>query len=94
MLETDESAGQDIDLFRFFELTLPLFERASAARARLVGRLDVVVLLELGQTIASMCWIASVLMYGIDSGGDWLQLIAASAWLVANIAAVVSPESG
>ncbi|MEM7448853.1 MAG: hypothetical protein AAF355_11480 [Myxococcota bacterium] len=48
----------------------------------------------LGQTIASMCWIASVLMYGINSGGDWLQLIAASAWLVANIAAVVSPESG
>jgi hypothetical protein len=41
----------------------------------------------LGQTIASLCWIASVLAYGINTGGDWLQLLAASSWLVANIAA-------
>ena len=40
----------------------------------------------LGQTIASLCWIGSVLAYGLDSGGDWLQLFAASSWLVANIA--------
>ena len=44
----------------------------------------------LGQTIASLCWIASVFVYGISSGGDWLQLAAASAWLLANIAALVT----
>ena len=42
----------------------------------------------LGQTIASGCWIASVLSYGITSNGDWLQLLAASAWLIANLAAI------
>lgn len=44
----------------------------------------------LGQTIASLCWIASVLAYGISSNGDWLQLIAASSWLLANIASIVT----
>ena len=47
----------------------------------------------LGQMAASLCWIASVLAYGISTTGDWLQLCAASAWLVANIAVVASPES-
>ena len=47
----------------------------------------------LGQTVASLCWIASVYTYGISSSGDWLQLCAASAWLCANIAAVASPDS-
>ena len=42
----------------------------------------------LGQTIASLGWIASVLIDGISSGGDWLQLIAASAWLLSNMAAL------
>ena len=42
----------------------------------------------LGQTVASLCWIGSVMSYGISSIGDWLQLIAASAWLLANIAAI------
>lgn len=42
----------------------------------------------LGQTAASLCWIASVFAYGISSSGDWLQLFAASSWLVANIASV------
>ena len=42
----------------------------------------------LGQTVASLCWIVSVFTYGISSVGDWLQLAAASAWLVANIAAL------
>ena len=46
----------------------------------------------LGQTVASTCWISSMLAYGIDSSGDWLQLCAASAWLVANIAALVTAE--
>ena len=27
----------------------------------------------LGQTAASICWICSVLAYGINSSGDWLQ---------------------
>ena len=42
----------------------------------------------LGQTIASICWISSVFVYGISSGGDWLQLAAASSWLFANIASL------
>ncbi|MGB0599493.1 MAG: hypothetical protein ACPGLY_22650, partial [Rubripirellula sp.] len=42
----------------------------------------------LGQTVASLCWIGSVISYGISSSGDWLQLVAASAWLLANIAAI------
>lgn len=46
----------------------------------------------LGQTVASLCWIASVFTYGIGSSGDWLQLCAASAWLVANIASIASAE--
>ena len=30
-----------------------------------------------------------MLAYGIESSGDWLQLCAASAWLLANIATLV-----
>ncbi len=44
----------------------------------------------LGQTVASLCWIVSVGTYGISEAGDWLQLAAASAWFVANIAALLS----
>jgi hypothetical protein len=44
----------------------------------------------LGQTAASLFWIASVFTYGISSIGDWLQLLAASAWLVANIASLTN----
>ena len=47
----------------------------------------------LGQTAASLCWIGSMLAYGIESGGDWLQLCAASAWLLANIATLVTAEA-
>ena len=47
----------------------------------------------LGQTIASLCWIGSVLTYGINSSGDWLQLCAASAWLMAYIAPAVTAKS-
>ena len=47
----------------------------------------------LGQTAASLFWITSVFVYGISSTGDWLQLAAASAWLVANIATLVSAEA-
>ena len=31
-----------------------------------------------------------MLSYGIDSGGDWLQLSAATAWLLANIATLIN----
>ena len=47
----------------------------------------------LGQTTASVCWISSMLAYGIKSGGDWLQLLAASAWLLANIVAIANAET-
>ncbi|MEO1267127.1 MAG: hypothetical protein AAFX99_03450 [Myxococcota bacterium] len=46
-----------------------------------------------GQTLASLLWIASVLTYGLNSRGDWLQLLAASAWLLANIAAIWVSEA-
>lgn len=46
----------------------------------------------LGQTVASISWGASVFVYGISSPGDWLQLLAASAWLVANLAALAPSE--
>ena len=55
------------------------------------GRLARALRLEwLGQTAASVFWIVSVFTYGISSPGDWLQLFAASAWLLANIATIVS----
>ena len=44
----------------------------------------------LGQTAASLCWIASVFTYGIGTVGDWLQLLAASAWFVANVASILN----
>ena len=44
----------------------------------------------LGQTIASGSWIISVFVYGLSSTGDYLQLIAASSWMLSNIAAVIS----
>ena len=47
----------------------------------------------LGQTVASICWIASVLAYGISSSGDWLQLCAASSWLLANIVAALPVQA-
>ena len=44
----------------------------------------------LGQTIASGAWIVSVFVYGLASTGDYLQLVAASSWMLSNIAAVVT----
>ena len=46
----------------------------------------------LGQTIASLSWIISVFTYGISETGDWLQLLAASAWLIANLASLMSSD--
>ncbi|TPV96538.1 MAG: hypothetical protein B7733_04250 [Myxococcales bacterium FL481] len=48
----------------------------------------------LGQTLASVCWIGSVFAYGLSAPGDWLQLFAASAWLVANLADAASADAG
>ena len=45
----------------------------------------------LGQTIASVCWMLSVFTYGLNSTGDWLQLLAASSWLLANISTFKNP---
>ncbi len=48
----------------------------------------------LGQTVASLCWICSVFVYGSANGeiytGDWLQLAAASSWFFANVSTVIS----
>ena len=63
---------------------------SNAARIRISRMLRVE---WLGQTVASICWICSVLAYGISSTGDWLQLCAASAWLVANIATLVNSKA-
>ncbi|MEM7078455.1 MAG: hypothetical protein AAF513_07500 [Pseudomonadota bacterium] len=46
----------------------------------------------LGQTLASLFWIASAMSYGIATTGDWLQLCAASAWFVSNVYAVVAAD--
>ena len=46
----------------------------------------------LGQTTASICWICSMFVYGVGSVGDWLQLIAASAWFLANLAVIAKPQ--
>ena len=47
----------------------------------------------LGQTVASVCWIVSVFLYGIEKAADVLQLAAASSWMVANVASLLKPES-
>ena len=44
----------------------------------------------LGQTVASGAWIVSVFVYGLASTGDYLQLVAASAWMLSNIASIIS----
>lgn len=43
----------------------------------------------IGQTLASLCWIVSVFVYGLNSTGDWLQLMAASSWMLSNIASII-----
>ena len=47
----------------------------------------------IGQTIASLCWIVSVFVYSDwslpESAGDWLQLIAASSWMIANLSSIL-----
>lgn len=68
--------------------------KTSTVSPRRRGRLERMLRPEwLGQTLASLCWIGSVLSYGISSTGDWLQMLAASAWLFANISTVVFDEA-
>ena len=43
----------------------------------------------IGQTLASLCWIISVFIYEISSTGDWLQLMAASSWMLSNVASII-----
>ncbi|MEM9364853.1 MAG: hypothetical protein AAGD07_02580 [Planctomycetota bacterium] len=58
------------------------------------ARIDKALSIEwLGQTVASLCWIGSVFTYGISSSGDWLQLCAASAWFLANVAAIMTVKA-
>jgi len=67
------------------ELTPKLAPEPTPERSRLPPMLRRAMRIEwAGQTAASLCWIASVFAYGITSRGDWLQLCAASAWLLAN----------
>ena len=63
---------------------------SGAGRNRLAG---VRRLTWLGQTAASIFWISSMLISGVDSPGAWLQLCAASAWLLANIATFVTARA-
>lgn len=54
-------------------------------------RLDKMMSIEwLGQTVASGSWIVSVFVYGLSGTGDYLQLVAASSWMLSNIAAVLT----
>ncbi|MEM7625736.1 MAG: hypothetical protein AAF333_08910 [Planctomycetota bacterium] len=65
----------------------PIVSSPAPARLAKVLRIE-----WLGQTVASVCWIASVFAYGITSAGDYLQLCAASAWLIANIAVAIPAQ--
>ena len=47
----------------------------------------------LGQTAASVLWITGMLVSGLKSTGDVLQICAASAWFIANIASLTAVES-
>ncbi|MEL6897830.1 MAG: hypothetical protein AAFP90_17160 [Planctomycetota bacterium] len=74
-----------------------LTQEANAQNATSTLRIDTTKAMGIewiGQTVASLCWITSVFVYGIAAPGDWLQLFAASAWFVANVAAVTSIRSG
>ena len=67
-----------------------LSREVSAGQRRVAKMLDIE---WLGQMLASIFWIVSVFAYGISSSGDYLQLCAASAWFLANIASIVNVEN-
>ena len=69
-------------------------KRVGISTAPIKTRLGKMLSLEwFGQTTASICWIISVFSYGISSTGDWLQLLAASSWLLSNISSILAIES-
>ena len=69
-------------------------KRVDISAAPIQTRLEKMSSLEwLGQTVASLCWIISVFSYGISTTGDWLQLLAASSWMLSNISSILAIES-
>ena len=69
-------------------------KRVDISTAPIQTRLGKISSLEwLGQTVASLCWIISVFLYGITSAGDWLQLLAASSWMLSNISSILAIDS-
>lgn len=48
------------------------------------------VIMKFNILVASLCWIISVFSYGITSTGDWLQLLAASSWMLSNISSILA----
>ena len=69
-------------------------KRVDISTAPIQTRLGKISSLEwLGQTVASLCWIISVFLYGITSTGDWLQLLAASSWMLSNISSILAIDS-
>ena len=69
-------------------------KRVDISTAPIQTRLEKMSSLEwLGQTVASLCWIISVFSYGINSTGDWLQLLAASSWMLSNISSILAIDS-
>ena len=67
-------------------------EHNAPAQPSLIGRM---LRIEwLGQTAASLCWITSVFVYGLESAGDYLQLSAASAWFIANVSTLAPERRG
>ena len=93
MLTTYDEKAVDPDAFHGTANTTTEPPETQIASVAERSRLSRVLSIEwLGQTAASICWIASVFSYGISSTGDWLQLCAASAWLLANIASLVTSE--
>lgn len=51
------------------------------------------VIMKFNILVASLCWIISVFSYGITSTGDWLQLLAASSWMLSNISSILAIDS-
>ena len=69
-------------------------KRVDISTAPIQTRLEKMSSLEwLGQTVASLCWIISVFSYGISTTGDWLQLLAASSWMLSNISSILVIDS-
>lgn len=69
-------------------------KRVDISTAPIQTRLEKMSSLEwLGQTVASLCWIISVFSYGISTTGDWLQLLAASSWMLSNISSILAIDS-